>query len=264
MIYVYHQQEAPGCHAVMQAGGREAAITLAFEDPDGIAGEGIHEDFRGLSLIASPPFVLNLDVMQFGAQGIKPRNDYKDVSMFALMVEQQGATPCISGIVNLFGETVSSHRHPDIARFYHHPPSFARFFVPHVGATFEEIPFFITMPENFRLVSNQQITVLDSLLDLRKAVAIPQLSLSGPESVPAGGLAELQLCTDHGFNPDALLTVEMNASAGYLPRRALTVSKNSPASFKVRAADLEPGDTLTVKAGFRFYNNVAKKTLEVV
>ena len=59
--------------------------------------------------------------------------------------------------------------------------------------------------------------------------------------------------------------VYLEALSGHLPRRKLTLDPaTGRAPVSVTVLGLEPGETLTLKAGFRYYTNAASHTLRVV
>ena len=96
----------------------------------------------------------------------------------------------------------------------------------------------------------------------------PHLTIEGPGDVPAGGTVacHVQMTTNRGAalrHPG--VDVYLEAHSGYLPRRKLTLDPaTGRAPVSVTALGLEPGETLTLKAGFRYYTNAASLTLRVV
>ncbi len=90
-----------------------------------------------------------------------------------------------------------------------------------------------------------------------------ELSLEGPESIAAGGEAELELsCRLDGALNLKPVDVYLTHSNGYLPQTRLSV--NGQAKIKVLALGLEEGQQMVVKAGWKYWTNAAHKTLTVL
>jgi len=95
---------------------------------------------------------------------------------------------------------------------------------------------------------------------VREMVIFPGLSVSGPDVAPAGSDVEFQVqVTDAQGAPvtkDATLYLE--SVNGILPKnRVRTVG--GLASVKVMTTGLSAGDTVRLKAGFKFYSGAADK-----
>jgi hypothetical protein len=94
----------------------------------------------------------------------------------------------------------------------------------------------------------------------------PRILLSGPGSVPAGGMVTIECRMTSsggrglsGFNTELFL----ESTGGALPLRRIPVTAGR-AAFRVAAPWNQPGDSFKVKAGFRHVTGAAEHGLTVV
>lgn len=93
----------------------------------------------------------------------------------------------------------------------------------------------------------------------------PRIAVNGPETVPAGGEAELTCrLVDAGGRPIAGIDTEffLEATGGHLPLRRV-LAPAGEATARIMALGNRPGDSIRVKAGFRHVSGFAEHTLTV-
>ena len=254
-----YQGESAARHAhvfLWYKSATELDIIYAYDDAGGIPGADLHPDFEGLTLKPVPLCTINLEEM-------RDRPDYRDVSLFHTLTKFSGGTQVFLDHVNVFAESISSHKPPRLFHELINKNSYIKFLVPYADADFDNIPFTVNLMSGFRLASNRSITPVSTAADFVPLPRIPRLTIAGAETIPANEIASLTVSVDHDY-ADAPIVVYLESDSGYLPRRKVLVSKEVPAVFPVSAHLLESGDSVTIKAGFRFFNAVAKKGITVV
>ena len=94
---------------------------------------------------------------------------------------------------------------------------------------------------------------------------MPGLKLSGPAGIMPEGYADIQVVAtnaDDSIRDSVSSTVFLEEVNGYLPKRRVDLV-NGMAQFRVGALGLINGDTVRVKAGFRFYTGPGDISLPV-
>jgi hypothetical protein len=93
----------------------------------------------------------------------------------------------------------------------------------------------------------------------------PRIAVSGPETIPAGGEAELTCrLVDAGGRPIAGIDTEffLEATGGHLPLRRVPAPEGE-ATARVMALGNRPGEALRVKVGFRHVSGLAEHAFAV-
>jgi hypothetical protein len=96
--------------------------------------------------------------------------------------------------------------------------------------------------------------------------AMPKFEVtSGGGQIPAGEMrtVQLRMVDDAGNTVSKNCTVFLESTGGYLPKNRVNLV-NGVGSFKVRALDMEAGDTFKVKAGFRTFTGMLDISFEVI
>lgn len=93
----------------------------------------------------------------------------------------------------------------------------------------------------------------------------PKVLISGENAIESGGLLTATIAiaderTEEIIKRDCTLYLE--STAGYLPQTRVKLV-NGVGKFKIRALDLEPGDTIKIKAGWKNYSGAAEHVLTV-
>ncbi len=102
-------------------------------------------------------------------------------------------------------------------------------------------------------------------VDAVRASVMPGLTLSGPAGITPEGYADIQVVAtnaDGSIRSSVSSTVFLEEVNGYLPKRRVDLT-GGVGQFRVGALGLVAGDTVRVKAGFRFYTGLGDITLPV-
>lgn len=123
----------------------------------------------------------------------------------------------------------------------------------------------LLLSANSRLISNVTWTEMQRTPDgmFPRVGLYPTFDMAGPDTITPDGVAEISITPVRwGEVVQKPLQVELETINGYLPKTRLNTTGTS--SFKVHALGLEPGDTIKVKAGFRFYPGIGEHIIKVV
>lgn len=97
--------------------------------------------------------------------------------------------------------------------------------------------------------------------------AWPRLHLSGPAQLAAGAFADYTISLHDGSSGFALdesgMRVELEASIGYLAHRIVQLQQGM-AIVALGALGLKPGDSVKLKAGWRYFPGLAEKEIAIV
>lgn len=135
--------------------------------------------------------------------------------------------------------------------------------VPFTEATFGDMDFFIERPDASSLLIAEGVTELDyAAFAACRDASLPRVVMEGPDSVPQDGYADISAKVFHKGSPlEHPMDVEVESVNGYLPKTRLRVTGSG--SFKVGALGLERGDTIKIKAGFRYLGATSEKIITV-
>ncbi|MDE7065719.1 MAG: hypothetical protein K2O70_09680 [Desulfovibrionaceae bacterium] len=136
--------------------------------------------------------------------------------------------------------------------------------VPFTEAAFTDMDFFVERPDAASFVMAAAVTELEfpAFVERRNA-CLPYVVMEGPDTVARDGYAAF---TATVFRDGAVLEhpmdVELENVNGYLPKTRVRVFGQG--TFRVGAPGLEPGETIKIKAGFRFLGATSEKIVTVV
>lgn len=93
---------------------------------------------------------------------------------------------------------------------------------------------------------------------------VPKLFISGPTTIVKDGVADyiVTMKDSDGAVVAEEAEIYLEVTAGYLPKQRCVITTGT-GTFKVRALDLQPGDVIKVKAGFRHVSGIAEQTVTV-
>lgn len=135
------------------------------------------------------------------------------------------------------------------------------FFTKYAADTFDEAVWQIFVSSECVVEANVPIIKAASPNEVKRPRI--ELSLDGPQTIPAGGTAELILSAASDGEPlERPMTFYLTKTNGYLPLKQVIITEQG--TVKVVALGLDPGDKMVVKAGYNFWSAVASKTLEVI
>lgn len=125
----------------------------------------------------------------------------------------------------------------------------------HVLSKIEGIP---------HLVNGTPITDPETDPMLAQLSVMPRLQIFGSDTIHAGDYSwlNLVLVDSEGKLIQRDTDVYLKATSGYLPKTKVTLMQGKGV-LKVLALELDVGDSITVKAGFKFWSNDVEHTLEV-
>lgn len=233
-------------------------VASAFEVP-----ENTEDAVNGadLSPILAGKF-LNVGTLEYPIEKLRARREFKGGTAWGALMRHRQPTE----LYNLWAHTHAQRMEPRfLPGFLEQQYSF-NFFVPFADMDFTEMSHKVFLPtEDSLLISNldfERVTT-DETTDLSAWPTMPELVISGPDAIQAGGGASFT-CSPFwmGEPTTRRMEVELENVNGYLPKTRLAL--NGPATFMVYATGLEPGDTIKIKAGFRYWSSVAEKVTGVV
>jgi hypothetical protein len=140
----------------------------------------------------------------------------------------------------------------------------------HTVKSFEEIGIAVTTGKGFSLISNVPCLEKDHSLpedsgmgqSLRQRM-LPGMTISGPTTLESNGIAEYEVAITADGEPFPYpVTVFLESDIGYLPVRRLEVVHTG--MFKVRAADLDAGQIIRLKGGFKYWSALTRKEISVI
>ena len=223
-----------------------------------IPGESLAPAFAGKRVMTEGPLSVSLEEL-------RARQEWKDRSVWSVLLESNGIHMTPVGIVNKDAESMPIRRSPGITSRVYGTPMLFDMMVPFADADFNDISFIFYVGKDFILSSNvafEEVNSLEEAMALRDTF-LPALTMDGPASVRAGGSTTLSISSFWKGAPCTRpLTVELESVNGYLPKTRLTFT--GQASFPVMALGLAAGDSMRIKAGFRYRASVDEKTLEVI
>lgn len=193
------------------------------------------------------------------------RSDWWDYTLYGLRfnpVVDPGRV-MLPGIVNIYAQSAAGKRNlSELARDLN-TSVLIQVFVPHRNVkSFDEcnVLFFATQD----VTANVKLTEIEANSG-KWRLQRTGLTLNGPKSVAAGEVATVtvQLTDSNGKPLPASVAIELEASAGYLNKRRLQLDAKGQGAVKVRADLLEAGDSIKVKAGYRYFTGVGEITLGV-
>lgn len=247
-------------HIALHIEPQRLEIIIAQEtgdkDDGALDGACVHEDFAGLRLQAPLHFTSSIEELWKHRQ-------WKDASVWCLKSVDAYSSPCL---YNLLAETLPARKTFRDASGIFGLESFIAVFVPYAEADFSDMHYRVLLSDKGeRLVANIPIVEKGrDFLDTCFEELLPTLSISGPDSLNPDAQGEYTLRAFlNGEVCEQPLDVELEHVNGYLPKTRVRV-RDGEGAFRACALGLLPGDTLKIKAGFRYRASVAEKKIEVV
>jgi len=207
-------------------------------------------------------FVITLDEL-------RNRLDFNPPMIYALVAPDNSRFT----LLNWCGETVATRVHIKDWGAIHRLSSRLTFSVPFADATFEDMHYSIRTINKQESVVTSNVPCVEcdyaSNANLRSAL-LPVVEITGPDTLEADGVAVFDIAASIALPSDFTevvpfnqpLDVELVCTAGYLPKTRVPVVGTG--HFRFRAADLEPGDTVKIKAGFRYWPAIASREVQII
>ncbi len=257
---IYECQGRPR-HIALHIEPQRLEIIIAQEtgekDDCALDGASLHEGFAGLNLKEPLHF-------RIGIEELWRHRQWKDASVWCLKKSVDAYDSLC--LYNLLAETLPARKTFRDAGGILGLESFIAVFVPYAEADFSDIHYRVLLSDKGeRLVANIPIVEKGrDFLDTCFEELLPTLSISGPDSLNPDAQGEYTLRAFlNGQVCEQPLDVELEHVNGYLPKTRVRV-RDGEGTFRACALGLLPGDTLKIKAGFRYRASVAEKKIGVV
>lgn len=197
---------------------------------------------------------------------LRKKRDWKPGSTFILTFDYELGT--YIGMVNGTAESYSARRDPSnlVSVREHITP--IRLIIPFADADFSDIGIQVVQNASAYFESNEPfVKYVSDNINLYHAQVrefLPHLTIIGPDEIKAGAIATYRVeATRFGKLMTQPLTVYPESTAGYLPKHRFELVAGS-GEFKLRALDLEAGDSVELKMGLRYNASKATKIVEIV
>jgi hypothetical protein len=243
-------------HIILQADAHRLVAGLATEVPEehlGAADGGtVDSSLAGKSVHVS---TLAYTLAQFRA-----RSDFKAVTAWDLCSRNMEVVEWR----NLSGRTLSERISSGTAMRLGAEDALVHMYVPFADSDFLDMSYkIILLSPQSRIFSNLSFVEFTPVQHVSPMLFFPTLELSGPDEMPPDSIAEFTCGPFYEGAPTTrALRVELENINGFLPKTRLDL--NGPKTFRARSFDLEPGDAIKIKAGFRYRPAVAEKTVRIV
>ena len=193
------------------------------------------------------------------------RADWWDFTLYAVRfnpVVDPGRV-MLPGVTNVFAHTAVGKRSlSEVARDLN-TSLLIQVFVPHRNVkSFDECHVLFTAAQEVE--SNVTLTTIEPNAGAGRK-QFTSLKLASPDTVAPGEVAtiDVQLTDSQGMPLAIPVSIELEASAGYLNKRRLQLDDKGQGAVQVRADLLSAGDSIKVKAGYRYYSGVGAVTVGV-
>jgi len=204
-------------------------------------------------------YYLKYKTRTFTLEDLNKYTEWKDYSVWSPIIDIGE----VKGIINKFAESFSIRRtSPNTNEL------FSKFFpfdiiVPNKNCNFDEMHFFIYKHPDSKIISNKNFIEYKDIdtVESDKKELLPYISISGSDVINKDSYSTLTLDVTN-YNLNYPLTIELELINGYLPKSRI-ITKDT-ATFKVYSTGLDSGDTIKIKAGFRYYSSLAEKEIKVI
>lgn len=246
----------PGISTILTVQPDKISLRVGYVVTEGgIPGGDIHADLQGLQLAMQSEFVVHLEELW-------QQQDWHDACIWGI-VYKKNKIPY--AMVNYLADSQTSRRNQNYNKHFIHSFSPIKIVVPFAEADFTEMHYYVfaqDSPHSF--IANIPFTEVDEAYMVEhRWDALPTLVLSGPDFLEAGATAQ---CTVSSFLQAQSFTypldVHLEHCNGYLPKTRLRL--NGTGTFPVQALGLRAGDTLKIKAGFRYLSARAEKIMRII
>lgn len=219
-----------------------------------IAGDSVHSALAGRLLERVGDYSLSLEELW-------TRNDWKDSCVWAVAYVK----PFTPGYpINLLADSFPSRREQDSGAAFIGAQALIKFVVPFAEASFTDMDFFVLNPVGDSVfVSNAQFTAVSfSEYHTKLDNALPKLEISGSATMAPDSITEFSLsATWHDELLDQPIDVEIISVNGYVPRSRVRLTGSG--TFRLHSLGMLAGETIKVKAGYRFFTPSCEKIIEV-
>lgn len=218
-----------------------------------LTGEAVSPVLAGLSLgLVGPARTIQLSTLKATRQWFDHSNWVFEIDRMSLEFDEGR---------NLYAHTATCHETPhQFLRFT--AKRLALFLtVPHVEADFLSSGITLVTDPRCPVVSNLEFTRFDATQHMHQT--FPVLAITAPGTIAPDGWGSftIEAKTASGEVYPHTLEVYLETTAGYLPKGRLEL--NGTANCKLSAQGLDAGDTIKLKAGFRYYSGKAEAMIGV-
>lgn len=188
---------------------------------------------------------------------LRQRNDWQDRTIYSLGLD--------GTVYPVRAATAFSHESEGQHMSHARPDHWLRLLLPDTECTFEDCVITVRQPEEVQVSANVDLVSApaDNPDEPGRAI-LPKLKLSGPDNVPAGEtiVMTVRLLMDDGSVYAGLTDVYLETINGYLPKPRVRVGGET-VTFKVMPLGLDAGDTVRVKAGFRYFSGAREHVVRL-
>lgn len=266
-VYIVHNQNQPrdgqqSVHLSVDAATETVIASLLISDYQGAEDGAEVIEANGKSW-----FVRDKKTIQFST--LKNQREFADRTAFMVGIDW-AKNKWADGLIPLYAVSAENKLTAvDLVKTGLVPPLVVGFNIPYASANFSECDITVNIPSSTGICLVDGLppeSVVDSEYStsglVREMVIFPGLSVSAPDSVQAGSDAEfvVQVTDANGSPVQKDVTLYLESVNGFLPKsRVQTV--NGQATVKVVTTGLDAGDTVRLKAGFKFFGGAADKTV---
>lgn len=194
--------------------------------------------------------------------GITTRQEWKDASIWSVLINDNYD---FITTFNKVAESLPSRRSSNITANLFQTFYPIDFVVSHKSVSFLEMSWFVYTSPGFYVLSNVNFETIDdiSVCNVYKQQELPKLKIISPSTIKYNEVSQFDIevyYKDKLF--DKPIEVFIRNINGYLPKTKEIIT--GKASFPVYAFLLKSGDTITIKADFRFVVTSDEVTIEVI
>jgi hypothetical protein len=248
-----------GAGFVIEVSATGFGVRVYSEDPLRFSEGTVPVDGAALSQALAGKSIYIGEAAQFDWPDFQARNEVQDYSCVVFPLHFEG----IQAPYNRFIDTYLSKRsgQDEFQRTRVHTAF--HLYVPEKGCAFTDCALHAFIGSDYPLIAN--VKAVTKGVDAVMASVMPGLKLSGPAGISPEAYADIQVVAtnaDGTTRSSVSSTVYLEEVNGYLPKRRVDLT-GGVGQFRVGALGLAAGDTVRVKAGFRFYTGLGDITLPV-
>lgn len=244
--------------------GIQEKINEPFKDADGKYVDNYIDNYRE-ELVALPTQTIVLLLSD-----LQNLSNWNSGSVISIICD--AASKEFKGFINDTAESFPSRRAGQTSAINNRDSlSLIRLMLPFDDADFSEIGIQVIQKKGHEFNVSGEVAFTftdypDSGEERRKQFRefIPVITIEGPNTVQVSEAQPFTfIAKQNGSFLTKPLTIYTKATAGYLSKEKITL-KNGKGTVSLRALDLEKGDTIDLKAGFKYLSSRVKKTIEVI
>jgi hypothetical protein len=258
MIRGYYKREALGRGRHMHIAIEQDTFDVTLLDLVQEEGEGVEDGGRFDESLAG--IKVRARVIPLTLDALRSRQEFRGPALWHLASVSDIPLMWYNRYARTYAERMESGVDTNLDGFN----GLVQLLVPFTDADFTEMGVKAFMPfAEGKVFCNLPMTELSEQEANSGIIYLPSLVLTGPDQIIAGQIATFTVSPYYEGEPTTRsLEVEIESVNGYVPKTRFTI--NGPQDFKIRALDLDPGDTIRLKAGYRYRSSVVAKDVAVI